>query len=59
MYTLVLVLTTFGWFTDDKTTLAIDGFKSQQICQIAGEQFKDEHTKKFVSKATYTCVRKS
>lgn len=49
----------FGWFIDDKSTLVIDGFKSQQVCQIAGEQFKAENTKKFVSKASYTCVRKS
>lgn len=59
MYTLIVSITMFGWFVDDKSSLVIDGFKSQQVCQIAGEQFKAENTKKFVSKASYTCIRKS
>ncbi|WBF78953.1 hypothetical protein ADLP2_216 [Acinetobacter phage vB_AbaM_DLP2] len=57
MYTLVLVLTTFGWFTDDKVVTRIEGFKSIQMCQVAGEQFKEENTVQFVSKAKYNCMR--
>ena len=57
MYTLVLVLTTFGWFTDDKVVTRFEGFKSIQMCQVAGEQFKEENTVRFVSKAKYNCMR--
>lgn len=57
MYTLVLVLTTFGWFTDDKDVTKIGGFKSEQLCIVAGEQYKEQNTKPLVSKASYTCMK--
>ncbi|UYL86209.1 putative phosphoesterase or phosphohydrolase [Acinetobacter phage vB_AbaM_CP14] len=58
MYTLVLTITMFGWIWDDVRTVSVDNFKSLSSCQNAGEQLKKEHTKNFIGKATYTCVKK-
>ncbi|QHJ75727.1 hypothetical protein vBAbaMPhT2_115 [Acinetobacter phage vB_AbaM_PhT2] len=59
MYTLIVSITMFGWFSDDKSSLVIDGFKTQQVCEVAGEPIKADNTTRFVGKTTYTCVRKS
>ncbi|QIW91641.1 hypothetical protein vBAbaMD22_128 [Acinetobacter phage vB_AbaM_D22] len=48
----------YGWFWDDVRTVSVDSFKSLSSCQSAGEQLKREHTKTFIGKATYTCVKK-
>ncbi|AFL47697.1 hypothetical protein ZZ1p0225 [Acinetobacter phage ZZ1] len=58
MYTLIVTITMFGWFSDEVHTITIDGFRNPNVCLVAGEQLKDENTKKFVSKAKYSCVRK-
>ena len=43
MYVLILTLTTIGLFSNTHSIAKIDGFKSEKICEIAGEQFREEH----------------
>lgn len=57
MYTLILTVVSFGWFSDDINTVAIKGFKSMGSCMVAGEAAKKEHHKPLVSKAKYVCVK--
>lgn len=57
MYTLILTIISFGWFTDDTNTVVVKGFKSNASCVVAGEAAKLEHYKPLVSKAKYICVK--
>lgn len=58
MYVLILTLTSVGLFSDTHSVTKIDGFKSEKICKVAGEQFREDHKNilgGYLGK--YTCVK--
>lgn len=57
MYTLILTVVTFGFLWDDRNVSNVQGFKSLKSCQEAGEKYKQENTKRFISGAKYQCIK--
>lgn len=60
MYILILTLLSPGVFSDQRAVTTIPGFKTEQMCKVAGEQFVDKHRSiifKDRSFGKYQCVK--